>query len=106
MARCTTVYGAFAYITSSKTWTTSSPPVPKIAAPRICFVSASKQTASTRAFRVASMSETIKYVLWAEPGAADVRVLPNWMEHDEPGGVNWNTPEPGGVTSCLHPRLR
>ena len=44
--------------------------------------------ASTRAFRVASMSETIKYVLWAEPGAAEVRPLPNWTEQAEPCGVN------------------
>jgi hypothetical protein len=45
-------------------------------------------------------SETIRYAL-AEPGAADVRVLPNWTEHQEPGGVNWTTM--GGVTSSLHP---
>src|ERR1043165_2829632 len=56
--------------------------------------------------RAASMSETIRYVLWAEPGEADVRFLPNWIEHDEPCGVNWNTPEPGGVTSCRHPSVR
>ena len=51
------------------------------------------------------MSETIRYVLWAEPGAADVRFVPNWTEHAEPGGVNWTTPEPGGVTSSRHPSL-
>src|SRR5438552_3541102 len=49
MACCTTVYGALAYITSSKTWTTSSPPVPRMAAPRICFVSASTQIFMKRA---------------------------------------------------------
>src|ERR1700690_1494739 len=43
MARWITVYVAFAYITSSKTWMTSSPPVPRMAAPSICLVSASTQ---------------------------------------------------------------
>src|SRR6187397_74524 len=62
--------------------------------------------ASTIAFRATSMFETTRYVLCAEPGVADVRFLPNWTEQAEPCGVNWNTPEPGGVTSCLHPSLR
>ena len=36
-----TVHGAFAYITSRIEWMTSSPPVPRIAAPRMALVSAS-----------------------------------------------------------------
>jgi hypothetical protein len=47
------------------------------------------------------MSETTRYPL-VEPGAADVRFVPNWTEHPEPGGVNCTTL--GGVTSSLHPR--
>ena len=34
---------ALAYMMSSRTWTTPSPPTPRIAAPRICFNSASTQ---------------------------------------------------------------
>jgi hypothetical protein len=56
--------------------------------------------AATSASRAASMSATIRYSL-AEPGAADVRFVPNWTEHPEPCGVNWTMP--GGVTSSLHP---
>ena len=41
IARCSTGYGAFAYITSRTQWITSSPPVPSIAAPRISCVFAS-----------------------------------------------------------------
>ena len=26
---------------------------------------------------------------YAEPGAADVTPVPNWIEHSEPGGVSW-----------------
>jgi hypothetical protein len=51
------------------------------------------------------MSVTIRNSFCADPGAADVRFVPNWIEHAEPGGVNWTMPEPGGVTSCRHPRL-
>jgi hypothetical protein len=69
-------------------------------------ISLTSMPAETSAFRVASMSETIKYVLCTEPGAADVSVLAKLTEHAEPCGVNWNTPEPGGVMSCLHPSRR
>ena len=31
---------------------------------------------------------------WAEPGAADVILVPSWTEHPEPGGVNWTTWKP------------
>ena len=41
IARRITVHGAFAYITSRIEWMTSSPPVPRIAAPRMAPVSAS-----------------------------------------------------------------
>ncbi len=41
IARWITVQGAFAYITSRIEWMTSSPPVPRIAAPRIAPFSAS-----------------------------------------------------------------
>ncbi len=41
--------------------------------------------------RAASMSETIRYSPWAEPGAATVTFLPKITEHLEPGGVNWIT---------------
>jgi len=37
IARWMTVYGAFAYMTSRIEWMTSSPPTPRIAAPRIAF---------------------------------------------------------------------
>src|SRR4029079_19097047 len=52
-------------------------------------------------------SETISHSPCADPGAAFVGPgpAPHWTEHAEPGGVNWTTPEPGGVASCLHPRL-
>ena len=33
------------------------------------------------------MSETIKYRPWAEPGAAELMLVPNWIEQAEPGGV-------------------
>jgi hypothetical protein len=49
------------------------------------------------------MSKTIRYRRWADSGAADVRFVPNWTEHPEPGGVIWTTL--GGVTSSLHPSL-
>jgi hypothetical protein len=39
--------------------------------------------------RAASMSETIRYMPWAEPGAAAVTFLPKMIEQPEPGGVNW-----------------
>ena len=42
------------------------------------------------AVRAASMSSTTRYTLRAEPGAAGVRSVPNWMEQSEPGGVNWS----------------
>ena len=54
------------------------------------------------------MSETIRYRPWAEPGAADVMFVPNWIEHPEPGGVNWTTRKPlskGKSASSLHPSL-
>ena len=41
--------------------------------------------------RAASMSETIRYRPWAEPGAAAVTFLPKMTEQPEPGGVNWIT---------------
>ena len=53
------------------------------------------------------MSETIKYSL-AEPGAAEVILLPNWTEEPEPGGVNWTTRKPlskGKSAASLHPSL-
>jgi hypothetical protein len=53
------------------------------------------------------MSETIKYS-WAEPGAAEVILLPNWTEEPEPGGVNWTTRMPlskGKSAARLHPGL-
>jgi len=34
--------------------------------------------------RAASMSETIRYRSWTEPGAADVTFVPNWIEHPSP----------------------
>src|ERR1051325_5015488 len=68
-------------------------------------ISPTSTPTATSASRTASMSETIRYVLCTEPGEADVRFLPNCIEHAEPGGVNWNTPEPGGVTSCRQPSL-
>ncbi len=39
--RCTAVYGAFMYMASRMQWMASSPPTPRIAAPRISLVSAS-----------------------------------------------------------------
>ena len=45
---------------------------------------------------------------WAEPGAADVIFVPNWIEHPEPGGVNWTTRKPlskAKSASSRHPRL-
>jgi hypothetical protein len=42
------------------------------------------------------MSGTIRNWFWADPGTDDVRFVPNWTEHADPGGV----------TSCRHPRLR
>ena len=54
----------------------------------------------------ASMSDTMRNWFWADPGAALVRLVPNWTEQLDPGGVNWSIPEPGGVRSCRQPRLR
>jgi hypothetical protein len=45
----------------------------------------------------------------AEPGAAEVMLVPNWIGHAEPGGVNWTTRKPlskGKSASSLHPSLR
>jgi hypothetical protein len=53
------------------------------------------------------MSETIKYS-WAEPGAAEVILLPNWTEEPEPGAVNWTIRMPlskGKSAARLHPGL-
>jgi hypothetical protein len=53
------------------------------------------------------MSEPIKYS-WAEPGAAEVILLPNWAEEPEPGGVNWTIRMPlskGKSAASLHPGL-
>jgi hypothetical protein len=53
------------------------------------------------------MSETIKYS-WAEPGAAEVILLPNWTEEPEPGAVNWTIRMPlskGKSAASLHPGL-
>jgi hypothetical protein len=47
--------------------------------------------ATSSSSRAASMSETIRYRPWAEPGAAAVTFLPKMTEHPEPGGVNWIT---------------
>jgi len=44
----------------------------------------------------------------AEPGSAQVIFVPNWIEHPEPGGVNWTTRKPlsnGKSASSLHPSL-
>jgi len=49
-ARCMTVYVALAYIKSRMQWITSSPPVPRIEAPRINLVSASTRTFIKPAF--------------------------------------------------------
>jgi hypothetical protein len=46
--------------------------------------------ADTSASRAATMSETIRYPL-PEPGVAEERLVPNWTEQAEPGGVNWTT---------------
>jgi hypothetical protein len=40
------------------------------------------------------MSGTIRNWFWADPGTDDVRFVPNGHA------------DPGGVTSCRHPRLR
>jgi len=43
-----------------------------------------------------------------EPGVADVRFVPNWIEQPEPGGVNWikRKSSPGATSaSSLQPRL-
>ena len=41
-----------------------------------------------------------------EPGSADVTPLPKWIEHGEPGGVNWTTRNVSPLTksaSSRHP---
>ena len=50
-------------------------------------ISLTLMPAATSASRATSMSETTRKLL-AEPGAADVRVVPNCTEHPEPCGVN------------------
>ena len=46
-------------------------------------------------------------VPWKEPGRADVRFVPNWIEHPEPGGVNWirRNSSPATSASSRHPSL-
>ena len=39
------------------------------------------------------MSGTTRQSPRAEPGAADVTPMPKWIEHDEPGGANWDDPK-------------
>jgi len=41
--------------------------------------------------RVAWMSDTIRSRPWTDPGLAVVSLVPKWIEHCEPGGVNWTT---------------
>ena len=48
------------------------------------------------------MSETIRYAL-AEPGAAEVRLVPNWTEHAGAGRRELDDAGAGGVTSSRHP---
>src|SRR3546814_10243874 len=43
---------------------------------------------SIRSARAASMSDTTRNRPRADPGSAGVTLLPKWIEHDEPGGVN------------------
>lgn len=53
------------------------------------------------------MSETIKY-FFAEPGTAEVILLPNWTQEPEPGGVNWTIRMPlskGKSAASLQPSL-
>jgi hypothetical protein len=54
------------------------------------------------------MSATLRYRLWDEPGASDAMFVPNWIEHPEPGGVNWTMRKssPWAMSaSSLQPRL-
>src|SRR5271154_1237675 len=56
--------------------------------------------------RAAFRSETIRYTSWVEPGAAEVRLRPNWTEHPEPGGVNWIRRKSPPVTSAASRQSR
>ena len=47
----------------------------------------------TSSSRAASMSETIRYRPWAEPGAADVMFVPNWIEQPRAGRRELDDPE-------------
>ena len=63
---------------------------------------------SSRALHATSMLLTTRYSPCAEPGGAEVFVVPNWIEHCEPGGVNCTPRKPlsnAKLASSLHPRL-
>ena len=53
-----------------------------------------RDTAAANASRAAWTSDTTRYTLVADPGAADVTFAPNWIEQAEPGGVNWTMRKP------------
>jgi hypothetical protein len=44
------------------------------------------------AARAASISDTMRWSPWAEPGSADVTPRPKMIEHGESGGVNCKIP--------------